>query len=360
MASRSARDEPLQLLHPGMPKAASTWLQNVWFASHPELAILGPEDAEQDLARRFVVAVERLVQGSDLAPSPGTDLAELVVERAARAPTARVVGLSHESLVGAWPAPRNSGFLARRLGELFPGAAVLLVVREQRAALASSWREFVRMGGTLSFERFVLDPAVGGDPVGHPMSTAVLGNVTYAPIVQAYRAAFGPDRVLVLPMERLQRDPAAFVGGICRFLGVEPHDPPPQQANVQLSGPALAVLRLCNYLFHTRRHVRYGPKPIAHLLQTFSAEPPVARGNPHYRRALISDYAQRWLAKKVMPRLDRLGLRWFARRGDPFAKLPAPVREHLTAKFQADNHALREFVDWEPGEFGYLVASDDA
>lgn len=351
----------VQLLHPGMPKAASTWLQNVFFAGHPQLAVLGPEDRHDDLARPFVGAVQRLVLGSDLHDVAATvaDLAALAAERVARSPGARVVGLSHEALAGAWPAPRNAAFVARTLGAAFPGAKVLIVVREQRAALASGWREFVRMGGTLSFPRFVWDPAVGGDPVLHPLETAVLGTVTYAPFVRAWRAATAPDRVRVLPMEMLQRDPAAFARAVCAFLGVDEWQPPPQQANVQLSEPALAVLRRLNWLFHSPRHVRYGPKPIAWLLQHVARprgpEWEAAAANPWFVRYRISDYAQRWLATKVMPALDACGLRAFGGRVDRFARLPADARRWLEGRFAADNDELRALVDWDPAAWGYLA-----
>lgn len=343
-----------------MPKAASTWLQNAFFAAHPQLAVLGPEDAAGDLAQRFVAAVEKLVLGSDLQDiaAVGGELGALVRERAARKPGARVAGLSHEALVGAWPTPRNSGFLARTLGGLFPSAKVLLVVREPRAALVSGWREFVRMGGTLSFPRFCFDPALGGDPVVHPLHTAVLGTVLVAPIVRAWREACGPDNVLVLPFERLQRDAAGFAAAICAFLGVDDFAPPPVRANVQLSGTALAVLRRCNHLFHTRRHPRFGWHPFARAMawcgvpkgETWRA----ARENPWFVRYRISDYCQRWLAKRCMPVLDRIGLGAFGRGDDPFARLAPERRAYLEGVFAADARALRPLVTWDPAAHGYL------
>lgn len=349
----------VRLLHPGMPKAASTWLQNVFFAQHPQLAVLGPEDTRADLAQHYVAAIERLVLGSDLQDldALGGELAALAREGAARRPGAQVVGLSHEALAGAWPAPRNTGFVAKALAKMFPAAKVLLVVREQRAALVSGWREFVRMGGTLSFRRFVLDPAVGGDPVVHPLATAVLGTVTLAPIVRVYREAFGGERVLVLPFEQLQRDADGFARAICDFVGTAACAAPPQHANVQLSGVALAILRRCNHLFNTRRHPRYGPQPISSSLAWLGVPRGdawrTARANPYYVRYRISDYCQRWLAKRLMPRLDRLGLAAVSRRGDPFGELPSAAREFLAAHFAADTRALRDLVAWDPAAYGY-------
>ena len=101
----------------------------------------------------------------------------------------------------------------------------------------------------------------------------------------------------------------------------------------------------------------YGPKPIARVLQACGREPEVARDNPWYHRALISDYAQRWLARTLMPRFDRWLLRHFGGRRDRFASLPPAARAHLSAHFAADNRALREFVDWEPADFGYVTDS---
>jgi hypothetical protein len=349
----------VQFLHPGMPKAASTWLQNVFFAGHPQLAVLGPEDRERDLAKRFLELTGQLTFGSDLqddAPVVG-ELAGLVRELAARRPGARVGGLSHEGLLGEWPAPRNTDYLARTLARAFPGAKVFIAVREQRAAIVSAWREYVRMGGTLSFPRFLWDPAAGGAPLVHPFETAVLGSVLYAPVVRAWRHAFGADRVKVMPMKRLRRDAAGFVRELCAFLGVDEWQPEVQQVNVQLSDPALALLRRGNHLFHTRQHARYGWKPVSRVLQWFGrgrSDDPL-RENPYYERALISSYVQRWLAKRVMPRLDRLGLSALDRGIDHFARLPDEGRRHVEARIAADNRELRELVDWDPAEFGYLL-----
>lgn len=350
----------VQLLHPGMPKAASTWLQNVFFAGHPQLAVLGPEDAHRDLSRRFLALVARLTFGSDLQdPAPVTaELAALAGELAARRPGAQLMGLSHEGLLGEWPAPRNSRFLADTLARAFPAAKVLIVVREQRSALVSAWREYVRMGGTLALPRFLWDPAAGGAPLVHPFETAVLGCVLYAPLVRAWQDVFGADRVRVMAMEHLQREPAAFTRELCRWLGVDEWQPAPQQANTQLSGPALALLRVANHLFHTRQHVRYGCKPIARLLQWCRprrADVDPLLQNPWYERARIGDIAQRWLAKRLLPRCDRLGLKALDRRRDLFAHLPAAGRRHLESRFAADNRELRTLVAWDPVHWGYLV-----
>lgn len=350
----------VRFLHPGMPKAASTWLQNVFFAGHPQLAVLGPETREPDLVQRFLPLVARLTFGSDLQDTVqvGEELAALVRELANRRPAARLAGFSHEGLLGEWPVPRNGGFLATTLAARFPGAKVLLVVREQRSALVSAWREYVRMGGTLSFPRFLWDPAGGGAPLAHPFETAVLGCVLHAPVVRAWQAAFGRASVRVMAMEHLQRDPQGFARELCAFLGVDEWQPPPQQANAQLSEPALGLLRLANHLFHTRQHVRYGWKPVARLLQWAGAgggDVDPLRQNAYYDRMRIGDVAQRWLAKRWLPRLDRVGLAALGGRVDRFARLPEAGRRHLEARFAADSRALRELVDWEPAAFGYRV-----
>ena len=55
----------VQFIHVGLPKAASTWLQDELFDGHPELAVLGGR-SDGDLYRRFVREARRLVHASDL------------------------------------------------------------------------------------------------------------------------------------------------------------------------------------------------------------------------------------------------------------------------------------------------------
>jgi hypothetical protein len=41
----------------------------------------------------------------------------------------------------------DSAVLAERLHQVFPGARVLVMIREQRSMILSSWAQYVRVGG---------------------------------------------------------------------------------------------------------------------------------------------------------------------------------------------------------------------
>jgi len=105
--------------------------------------------------------------------------------------------------------------LADRLVATLPGARVLIVIREQRAMLASTYKQYIRAGGMLSLDTY-LSPA----SLGHP-STGLPDwrHFRYDALIRCYRERFGEDRVLVLPYEHLRNQPADFVTRLIHFTG---------------------------------------------------------------------------------------------------------------------------------------------
>ena len=53
----------------------------------------------------------------------------------------------------------DSKEIANRLAEVFPGARVLVVIREQRSMIVSTYKQYVREGGALPPRKFMLPPA---------------------------------------------------------------------------------------------------------------------------------------------------------------------------------------------------------
>ncbi|MBI3672217.1 MAG: sulfotransferase [Rhizobiales bacterium] len=137
--------------------------------------------------------------------------------RAAIEPIAVPAGLvpviSNERLVGhALSAGIDRAAIARRLHAVFPEARVLLVIREQRAMLLSSYIQYLGYGGWYGIDRFLAAPSDLRAP------TIDLRHWQYDRAIALYQEVFGADRVLVLPFEMFVRDNAAYVAAICRFM----------------------------------------------------------------------------------------------------------------------------------------------
>jgi hypothetical protein len=196
------------LLHIGLQKTASTWLQDKVFASAAvgfatvggeavvKRQLIAPDDIEFDaascrtafMARIEAVGAERLV------------------------PVLSAERLSGDMLYGAYDGTR----LADRLAETFPGAKVLIVIREQGSMLFSTYQQYVKAGGQLGLDDYLTRASRS-----HPWPCD-LRRYEYDRLVAYYHGLFGREHVLTLPYELFRTDPAGFVHRIAAFAGAAP------------------------------------------------------------------------------------------------------------------------------------------
>lgn len=196
------------LLHIGLQKTASTWLQSKVFGSAAvgfatvggeavvKRTLIAPDDIEFDAAACQSAFVERIeaVGAERLVPV-------LSAER-----------LSGDMLYGAYDSVR----LADRLAEAFPGAKVLIVIREQRSILFSTYQQYVKVGGQLDVRDYLTRASKS-----HPWPCD-LRRYEYDRLMSYYHLLFGQDQVLTLPYELFRSDPEGFVHRIAAFAGASP------------------------------------------------------------------------------------------------------------------------------------------
>ncbi len=129
------------------------------------------------------------------------------LERFAGAGDERYVG---ESSTDYTKAPRL-GPVARRIREFSPDARILYIMRDPVArAISHYWWEVEYSAEGRSFP----------EAMKALREIADVGN--YAMQIEPYLEVFGRDRVHVLTMEELTRAPAAAMGAIFDFLGIQP------------------------------------------------------------------------------------------------------------------------------------------
>jgi len=204
------------LVHAGLPKTATTWLQEHLF-SHPELGFWPPALGEASRKQRtksfgrlfYFDDHERLIGENDF------DVQALRAKLSAvDVPDGLVPVISNERLAGH---PLSNAFdratIARRIDAVFPKARVLVVIREQRSMILSSYIQYLKYGGWRSLDGFVAPPSDGRLPV------LQLDVWNYDRLCTLYHGIFGAERVLILPYEMLVREPKAYVARICNFAG---------------------------------------------------------------------------------------------------------------------------------------------
>lgn len=195
------------LIHVGLHKTGSTWLQKQLFSDRKRGFSDSLGESRNQLKRRMIT------------PDPlFYDAGATAKHYAPRLAAARQAGLtmviSHERLSGHPSAGgRDRCMIAERLHATFPDARVLLVIREQRNLIRSMYNQHIKSGGVESLRHYFAEP----DHVRKPSFSLQI--YEFDRLVGFYRDLFGHDRVLVLPMEMLAKQPQDFVDRIAAFSG---------------------------------------------------------------------------------------------------------------------------------------------
>lgn len=254
------------LIHIGLPKAGSTYLQG-WFAAHPQIGYrpggIAGFGGIFDLAAEAVSPNDEIrwrVTSDESLSAPHADRGgeRIRYEREGRS------SIAEEQA-------RACGLLA----SAFRDATVLIVTRGFRSVTFSGYSQFVRTGGSETLVELLRSP-----PRDHPWQ--------YDKLLGLYRGAFGADRVIVLPFELLRDAPERFLRELEHRLGLDhfPYSSPP--ANVGASAAELAWYPLLTML--VRRVAKAGSRAdrlydrmlyrgqlalLAHLLQRLRPQPAV-------------------------------------------------------------------------------------
>ncbi|AOY81586.1 sulfotransferase [Moorena producens JHB] len=117
--------------------------------------------------------------------------------------------------------PHSGGYdskeIADRLIALFPKARILIVIREQKQMILSTYNQYVRASGPCSLRNYIGQPTFRGYKI--PLFS--LDHFAYNFLIDYYQKLFGRSNVLVLPYEQFKTDPKRFVAQILEFNGIK-------------------------------------------------------------------------------------------------------------------------------------------
>ena len=188
------------LIHPGLHKTGTSWLQERLFADRRLFNSL----LSHDEIDRLIVRPHDFIFDAEVARN------EVTSRRTDKAHIIDVI--SSEILVGN-PAfgSRDATLLAARLREVAGPAKVLLTIRSQREMLRSVYQQYVKRGGALDIHRFLVPDH---EPGYFGFDANLFAFHHYATL---YERFFGRENVLVLPQEILAAEPEAFVRALLDF-----------------------------------------------------------------------------------------------------------------------------------------------
>lgn len=125
--------------------------------------------------------------------------------------------------------------MAEKLDRFSPGSKIIIVLRNPVQRAYSAWSH-ARGDDTEPCESFAEALAMESqrDEPEYLLRYHRMG--LYSEDLKAYRAVFGPDRLLVLFYDDMKADPAAFWQQVCTFLGIDAGEEPAYQRQYNRSG----------------------------------------------------------------------------------------------------------------------------
>jgi hypothetical protein len=230
--------------------------------------------------------------------------------------------LSGSALSGGYDSVR----IADRLHQVFPEGRILVVVREQRSMVVSTYKGYVQQGGAAPLEHFLEGRrsatfrVPGFDPA----------YLEYDRLLAHYLSLFGTDNVLALAFDQFVEDGRGFVERIASFGG----RPVPAQ-----------VLDALPY--GHRENVRTTSALTLSLVRRLNQLAPPTDVNP----------APLFESRRVALLADRLVRRDPLRRRSAAAEewLRRAVDEWAGDRFAASNARLSEVIGVDLGIYGWSV-----
>jgi hypothetical protein len=237
------------LIHIGYHKTGTTWLRHRLF---------NREDLKFHLCSRYSREMASLLHphAFDFDTDACRRAYAATIERCEA--EGKVAVIMHERLSGD---PHSGGYdskeLADRLHRTFPDARILIGIREQRSAILSCYKQYVKYGGACSLRDYIRPKS------DHRLPQFSMAHFRYHRLIAYYRSLFGCTNVLVQPYERFRAEPAGYVRAIAAFCGVEEpgalaYD---EFINVPMKPVALRVKRVLNPFI--RRDSVNGNSPFA-------------------------------------------------------------------------------------------------
>lgn len=212
------------LIHIGVPKSATTSLQFGAFPNHPDICYLGKPFYDEAFGYEGSLATAELCDS--LWKQDGLEFDGALARRRfeagirPRLSDDKLAVLSEEGLAHAGATDRS--LTAQRLAGLCAGieCRILITVREQKSALFSmhQWYYTRRLVG-LGFEDWIRWCKSYSTYYGRE-NDFPLREYRYARLIKTYIEQFGKERVLVLPMEMLAKEPVRFYVRLEEFAGI--------------------------------------------------------------------------------------------------------------------------------------------
>lgn len=189
------------IVHVGIHKTASSWMQECFF--------IKKNGFDQILLHHDVY--ELIIKPDEKSFSP--DLVKKIIsDKCVQANAAGYIPvISSELLVGSpMTGARERYIIAERLKKVLPeNSKIFIVLREQVAAIASIYRQHVKVGGVLSLKQFLCPPEKS-----YSYNWFSIEYFLYDRLISYYYDFFGKRNVSVLFYEQFKKDKTILLSAL--------------------------------------------------------------------------------------------------------------------------------------------------
>jgi hypothetical protein len=318
------------LVHIGVPKSATTSLQFGAFPSHPDINYLGKPFYNEQFGYEGSLATaeftDSLWKQDELEFDYALARQRFDVGIRTRLSNGKLALLSEEGLAHAGATDRS--ITAKRLAEICSNidCYILITVREQKRALFSmhQWY-YARRMVSHNFENWIRWCRSYSTYYGRN-NDFPLREYSYACLVKNYIGLFGRERVLVLPMEMLAKEPECFFSRLEEFARIRRH--------WSVVAPPLAVENRSpgRLGVHYQRMVKGARQLYAHLRRT--------QGTPS---EALEESGVHGHVMRMIELVD-----------SPMHPMSTETAKWLDDYYRADNVALFKLTGLDLSEHGYV------
>ena len=296
------------IIHTGYFKTGTTWFQKVFFPKANNVAFSNLANSSLDdnliLERPFDFSPEKVREHiNELLPNEDSKTLVLSRER-----------LSGHPFTGGYDAK----IVADRLKETYPEATIIIFIREQKNAMISTYKEYVKRGGIAPFESWIYTHE-------RTIPSFQLDYFNYHKQIDYYFHVFGKQNVKVYTYEDFKNQPEAFLKVFSEELNLDIDLSQfnfTKKVNRGFSTKSLKLLRWANKFSKNRNLNPYPAIKIPFL---------------------------RYVITKLCNFLDGMMYRWM----DPSFLKPKVVAD-LEARFSESNYKLNQLLDIDIESKGYI------
>lgn len=278
------------VIHVGVPKSATTSLEENLFEHHPDILNVGRPFRRGPARRAFYDAL-----AGD--PKPYAREMQTFCERQA---AGRRVVFCDDNISSLWI---DNAAVPEKLHTIFGPSRILLTTRSQTTAIPSLYLQYSDQD-RYSFTEWV-----------ERNRDFVVAQYDFASQVKDFTEVFGDDNVKVIPFEDLVQDIDAFATGVCEWIGVDPVKGRDlmklPNRNPRMSDRELKYLRFRSLLPSGFRPGQLFPTALRRRIVEFIRDGGSAKleWNPAQKRSVEEAFRQgnRWLAERCDRDFGALG-----------------------------------------------------